>query len=108
MINLFIKTESQKTWLHKLHELESKFKNNSAQIDELATFPTEHIQDLINMGYTSSTLPKAYGGGGLKIYDMILLQETLASFDATTALSIGWNLGVIGELFEKRVGQIRT
>ncbi|AXN41111.1 acyl-CoA dehydrogenase [Peribacillus butanolivorans] len=102
MINLFIKTESQKTWLHKLHELESKFKNNSAQIDELATFPTEHIQDLINMGYTSSTLPKAYGGGGLKIYDMILLQETLASFDATTALSIGWNLGVIGELFEKK------
>ncbi|MGG0846423.1 acyl-CoA dehydrogenase family protein [Peribacillus simplex] len=101
MINLFIKTESQKAWLKKLYEVESKFKNNSAQIDELAFFPKEHIQDLIRMGYTSSTLPKSYGGGGLKVYDMILLQETLASFDSATALSIGWNLGVIGDLFEQ-------
>ena len=34
---------------------------------------------------------------------MVLLQETLASFDGNTALSIGWNLGVVGELFEKRL-----
>ncbi len=34
---------------------------------------------------------------------MVLLQETLASFDANTALSIGWNLGVVGELFEKKL-----
>ncbi|MCZ2257767.1 acyl-CoA dehydrogenase family protein [Sporosarcina sp. G11-34] len=103
MINLFVKTEQQRQWLKKLHEKETKFKSLSAQIDELSIFPEENIQDLIDIGYTSSTLPTAYGGEGLKVYDLVLLQETLASFDANTALSIGWNLGVVGELFEKKL-----
>ena len=103
MISLFVKTERQKTWIAKLYELEIKFKNTSIQTDEEAIFPTENIQDLIKIGYTSSTLPTAYGGEGLTVYDMVLLQETLASFDGNTALSIGWNLGVVGELYEKRL-----
>ncbi|MBS4179427.1 acyl-CoA dehydrogenase family protein [Lederbergia citrea] len=103
MISLFVKTERQKIWLQRLQDIETKFKNQSAEIDELAIFPKENIQDLVDMGYSSITLPEAYGGKGLSIYDMVLLQETLASYDATTALSIGWNLGVIGELFEKKL-----
>jgi alkylation response protein AidB-like acyl-CoA dehydrogenase len=103
LINLFVKTEIQKTWLQKLHEKDIKFKDMSAQIDELAIFPEENIHDLVNMGYPSITLPKAYGGEGLKVYDMVLFQETLASFDGATALSIGWNLGVVGEIFEKKL-----
>jgi alkylation response protein AidB-like acyl-CoA dehydrogenase len=103
MINLFVKTERQKNWLKRLYEKEMKFKNASAQIDEHAMFPIGNIQDLIQMGYTSSTLSHEYGGEGLSVYDMVLLQETLASFDGNTALSIGWNLGVIGELYEKKV-----
>ncbi|MEH7352239.1 acyl-CoA dehydrogenase family protein [Neobacillus drentensis] len=102
MLTLFVKTEKQKTWLQKLREKEARFKNKSADIDELAIFPEENIQELVEMGYSSITLPAAYGGEGLKVYDMVLLQETLASFDGTTALSIGWNLGVIGELFETK------
>ncbi|CAM3893006.1 acyl-CoA dehydrogenase family protein [Lederbergia lenta] len=103
MLHLFVKTERQKIWLQKLYEKEKQFKNQSAQIDELAIFPKENIQDLVDIGYTSITLPAAYGGEGLSVYDMVLLQETLASFDGTTALSIGWNLGVVGELFEKKL-----
>ncbi|MFJ7727388.1 acyl-CoA dehydrogenase family protein [Neobacillus sp. NPDC097160] len=103
MLNLFVKTENQKKWLQKLREKEDTFKNKSAEIDELAIFPKENIQDLVRMGYSSITLPAADGGEGLKVYDMVLFQETLASYDGTTALSIGWNLGVIGELFEKRL-----
>ncbi|WP_082191178.1 acyl-CoA dehydrogenase family protein [Peribacillus loiseleuriae] len=103
MINLFTKTDFQHKWLQKLHNKEATFKSKSSQIDELAMFPKENIQDLVNMGYTSLSLPKAYGGEGITVYDMILFQETLASFDATTGLSIGWNLGAIGELFEKKL-----
>ncbi len=102
-MNLFIKTERQREWLQRLYEKESKFKNLATQIDELPLFPLENIQELVQIGYTSSTLPVAYGGEGLSVYDMVLLQETLASFDANTALSIGWNLGVVGELFEKKL-----
>lgn len=103
MLKVFIKTESQKNWLQKLHEKEAFFRNKSMETDELSIFPKENFEELISLGYNRITLPRAYGGEGLKVYDMILLQETLASFDANTALSIGWNLGVVGELYEKKL-----
>ncbi|MED4600669.1 acyl-CoA/acyl-ACP dehydrogenase [Paenibacillus validus] len=101
-MNLFIRNETQKEWLRRLNEKQTVFKNKADRIDELAIFPTENVLELIDMGYTRSTLSKTYGGEGLKIYDMVLLQETLASFDASTALSIGWHLSVVGEIFEKK------
>ena len=103
VINLFVKTETQRSWLRKLSEVKEKFKARAAEIDELAIFPKENFKDLLEMGYPSITLPKSHGGEGLKVYDMVLLHETLASFDGSTALSIGWNLGVVGELFEKKL-----
>lgn len=99
--NLFIINKRQQEWLHRLGILEEKFKDKSAEIDELSVFPKENVEDLVKLGYTSITLPKRYGGEGLSVYDMVLLQETLASFDANTALSVGWSLGVVGDLYEK-------
>jgi alkylation response protein AidB-like acyl-CoA dehydrogenase len=101
--NLFIKTEKQKMWLGKLQQFEEKFKNRSAEIDELAVFPIENMKDLVGLGYASLTLPSEVGGEGFSVYDMVLMQETLASYDANTALSIGWSLGVVGEIFENKL-----
>jgi len=101
--NLYIKTEKQQEWINRLNELEEKFKSKSAEIDEQSIFPKENVEDLIKLGYASLTLPESYGGDGFSVYDMVLLQETLASFDANTALSVGWSLGVIGELYENKV-----
>ncbi|MCM3764899.1 acyl-CoA dehydrogenase family protein [Neobacillus niacini] len=103
MLDLFIISDKQKDWLQKLRKLEAKFKNRAAEIDELAMFPKENIQELVDMGYPSVTLPANFGGESLKVYDMVMLQETLASFDGSTALSIGWNLGVVGEIFESKL-----
>lgn len=103
MNNLYIKTEKQQLWIKRLYELEDKFKSKSAEIDEQSIFPKENVEDLIKLGYASLTLPESYGGNGFSVYDMVLLQETLASFDANTALSVGWSLGVVGELFENKL-----
>ncbi|MNM60051.1 putative acyl-CoA dehydrogenase YdbM [compost metagenome] len=103
MLNLFIRNESQREWLEKLHQKEAAFKERADRIDKLGIFPMDNIQELTELGYTRSTLPASYGGYGLRVYDMVLLQETLASFDASTALSLGWHLSVVGELFEKRL-----
>lgn len=100
---LFIKTEAQKEWLKKLCEKEDAIKEKAAETDELAIFPVNQIKELVDIGYSQITLPKKYGGGGLGVYEMVLFQETLASFDGSTALAIGWNLGVIGDLFEKKL-----
>ncbi|WP_066295213.1 acyl-CoA dehydrogenase family protein [Bacillus sp. FJAT-29937] len=103
MLDLFIKNDTQRNWLKKLHEKEAEFKRKSAETDEQSKFPKENIHRLVEMGYTKQTLPAAYGGGGLSAYDMVLLQETLASFDGATALSIGWHMGVVGEVYEKQL-----
>jgi alkylation response protein AidB-like acyl-CoA dehydrogenase len=101
--NLFIITEKQKKWLGKLQQFEEKFKSRSAEIDELSVFPIENMKDLVGLGYASLTLPSELGGEGFSVYDMVLMQETLASYDANTALSIGWSLGVVGEVFENKL-----
>ena len=103
MINLYIKTEKQQQWINRLEKLEDKFKSKSADIDENSIFPKENVEDLLKLGYASLTLPESYGGKGFSVYDMVLSQEILASFDANTALSVGWSLGVVGELYEKKL-----
>ncbi|MBA4537259.1 acyl-CoA/acyl-ACP dehydrogenase [Bacillus aquiflavi] len=103
MKNLFIKTELQQKWMQKLQNKRKQFENKAAEIDELAIFPKENIQELVKLGYTKLTLPKVYGGEGIGLYDMVLFQETLASFDGATALSIGWHLGGTGEIYEKKL-----
>lgn len=103
MKNLFVTNTKQQKWLRNFTELEEKFKNKSTEIDEQSIFPFENVEDLVKLSYTSITLPTEYGGEGLSVYDMVLLQETLASYDANTALSVGWSLGVVGDLFEKKL-----
>lgn len=100
MKDLFVKTNKQRQWLDKLYHLEDRFKQSAQNTDELAQFPKENIQELVELGYSAVTLPKYYGGEGLSIYDMVLFQETLASFDGNTALSIGWHLSIVGDLYE--------
>ncbi|CAM5511795.1 Acyl-CoA dehydrogenase OS=Lysinibacillus sphaericus OX=1421 GN=LS41612_00745 PE=4 SV=1 [Lysinibacillus sphaericus] len=34
---------------------------------------------------------------------MILVQETLASYDENASLSLGWTLGVVGEIYDKKL-----
>ncbi|WP_404292744.1 acyl-CoA/acyl-ACP dehydrogenase [Cytobacillus kochii] len=100
---LFVKTEEQRKWLHALQKKKATFLSRSQEIDEEAKFPHENIRELVELGYTKVTLPKKYGGEGLGVYDMVLFQETLASYDSATALSIGWHVGGLGEIYEKQL-----
>lgn len=105
---LFIRTDKQREWLKKLCCQGEGIRKAAAETDELAVFPVNQIKELVDIGYSSLTLPRKYGGEGLGVYEMVLFQETLASFDGSTALSIGWNLGVVGDLFEKELWEKET
>lgn len=103
MKELFIRTDLQRNWIQKLESIGEEITANSQASDEQAIFPFQNFKELKAIGYPSVTLPKEYGGEGLSVYDMILLQETLASYDANTSLAIGWTLGVVGELYEHKL-----
>lgn len=102
MKELFIKTEQQRAWLEKLATLKETFKSNAQVIDEQSSFPHHHINALREIGYTKLTLPKELGGEGFNVYEAIALQETLGSYDGSTALATAWTLLTVGELFENK------
>ena len=103
MIHVLVRSDVQREWLRKLSGLETAIKERAARVDESGLFPAENFSDLGKIGYTKTTLPHTHGGDGLTVYDMVLLQETLARFDGSTALCMGWHLSVIGELYEKKL-----
>src|SRR5699024_4319540 len=66
--------------------------------DLKGTFPHENFADLKAIGYPLLTVPKAYGGLAISLSEMLKLQQLLASYCGSTALAIGWHLGVIHHL----------
>ena len=103
MKNLFVKTERQRFWLDQLATIAEPIKAEAVEVDEQSRFPFEAHRLLLQIGYPQLTLPKQYGGEGLSVYDMVLVQETLASYDENASLSLGWTLGVVGEIYETKL-----
>ena len=103
MKELFIKTERQHYWLDQLASIAETIKAEAVDVDEQSRFPFEAHKQLLQIGYPKLTLPQHYGGEGLSVYDMVLVQETLASYDENASLSLGWTLGVVGEIYDKKL-----
>lgn len=102
MERLFITTAEQQAWQQKIEQLGEQFAQNAAQVDATDGFPFATIDALRAIHYPRVTLPKAYGGEGFSVYDMLLTQETLGKYDASATLIMSWTLGVVGEIFENK------
>jgi len=98
----FIKTELHKELFHQTALLADRFSTRAAEVDETGRLPFENFQELKDAQYTSLTVPKEYGGKEISLYEFLLLQERLSQGDPTTALCIGWHLGLIYDLRERR------
>ena len=98
-----IHTDIQEKWIAKLNTVKDKFRSHAVYNDQHSRFPYENIEWLVNEGYTLLTLPKAYGGEGASVEDMVIIQTYLGSIDGATALSIGWHLSVVGQLYEQKM-----
>ncbi len=79
------------------------FKKRAHQYDQEGSFPFENFKDLQERGYPSLTVPKEYGGLGISLYEMLKHQEIIAQADASTALAIGWHMGVIQTIGENKL-----
>ena len=99
----FNQLHSQEERLEMMGKLSSTFFSRAKEIDETGSFPFDNINDLVESGYTSLTIPAKFGGKGINLLDLIQLQEKIAEGDGATSLSIGWHLGIIKNLGEKNV-----
>ncbi|GAB2544417.1 acyl-CoA dehydrogenase family protein [Gracilibacillus alcaliphilus] len=99
--NIFIQTERQETLYQMAGEIAEEVKQYKKQGDQEATLPIEALEALKQSHYLSLTLPKAYNGEDISLYEFLLIQERLAEGDGAVALSIGWHLSAIKQIFEE-------
>lgn len=79
------------------------FTERAAQHDKKGTFPFENFNALKSIGYPALTLPKKYGGGEISLSEMLYLQAIIGKADGSTALSIGWHMGIMKHLSENNI-----
>lgn len=70
--------------------------------DKDGTFPFENFEQLKAIGYPALAVPEEYGGLGISLYEMLRYQEIIGKADGSTALSIGWHMGLMKQLGEKK------
>lgn len=98
----FSQIETLEGRLELMRSLAKKFLTRAHQVDIEGSFPYDNIEDLKNTGYTTLTVPSRYGGMEISLYELVRFQEMIAEGDGATALSIGWHMGIIMNLHEKR------
>ncbi|PAD27742.1 acyl-CoA dehydrogenase [Niallia circulans] len=86
--------------INKLMEMSRRFSERAKEIDETASFPFDNVKELQESGYTSLTIPKEFGGQEISLYELVRLQEVIAQGDGSTALSIGWHMGIVRNIQE--------
>jgi len=98
----FLKAGTMEERLEVMKDLSRNFWLRANDINKNGVFPYDNIKDLKNSGYTALTVPSELGGEGISLLELVRLQEMLAAGDGSTALAIGWHMGIIMNLAEKR------
>lgn len=101
-MNSFVKNEQQKNLVDTAANLADRFADRAEAFDEESRFPFDNFYDLKEKGFLSLTIPEEYGGRNIPLYDFLLVLERLAQGDASTALGLGWHLGIFMDLAERR------
>lgn len=98
----YIKTERQKRIYQLLDEREEAFKQCGAKADAEGSFPFDNFKELKKIGITSLTVPQEFGGEEISLYELVLCLEKLGQADGSTALGLGWHLGIMMDLADRR------
>ena len=95
LLDQYIRNDSERDKAYMTDKLAAVFATRASKHDLEGSFPFENFNDLRAAGYLSLTVPQAYGGQEISLYELALLQERLAYGDGSTALAVGWHLGQI-------------
>ncbi|UKS27067.1 acyl-CoA/acyl-ACP dehydrogenase [Paenibacillus sp. HWE-109] len=94
----FIRNEREAELAQRSDRLAARFAERSALHDTEGSFPFANFADLREAGYLQLTVPRAYGGEEASLYELVLAQERLARGDGSTALAVGWHVGLLHQL----------
>ncbi len=102
MIEKFIRNERDNQLVDLAIKHRYELSELASLIDEEATIPTVLIDSMKASGFTSLPIPEDAGGRDLSLYELVLIQEELGKGEGAAALSIGWHLGILKDLNDRR------
>lgn len=91
----FVRSTDEAQRQQLIRSVSEEFAGHAAKHDEEGSFPHENIARLKEIGYVAWTVPKEFGGLGITLHELLLHQEQLARGDGSTALAIGWHMGLM-------------
>jgi alkylation response protein AidB-like acyl-CoA dehydrogenase len=91
----FIRNDREARIAARADRLAAIFAKRAAAHDRAGSFPFDNFADLMQDGYLKLTVPKEFGGDEISLYEMLLAQERLAAGDGSTALAVGWHVGLM-------------
>lgn len=81
------------------HLADTVFRERAARWDAAEEYPWDNVKDLVQAGFMGLTIPKAHGGAGASILDVLLVVEEIARACGVTArIVVEGSLGVVGAL----------
>ena len=89
-------TPSQAKLLATVEPLLEGFAARAAAHDREASFPFENFEALREVGYAKAAVPKALGGWGHGLGDVLRTQMAIARADGSTAYSVGMHQITVG------------
>lgn len=97
-IDQYIRNEEQRKRIEATEKVAARCAERAAKHDREGSFPFDNFADLRESGYLKLTVPKAFGGEEISLYEMVMHQERLGYGDGSTALAAGWSIGMIMHL----------
>jgi hypothetical protein len=96
----FALTPAQQALRRRARELaDGVFRERAARWDAEESYPWENVKALVEAGFMGLTIPRAYGGGGGSVLDVLLVVEEIARVCGVTArIVVEGNVGVVGAL----------
>ncbi len=93
-------TAAQQALRARARELaDGVFRERAARWDAEEAYPWDNVKDLVRAGLMGITIPKAYGGPGGSVLDVLLVVEEVARACGVTArIVVEGSLGVVGAL----------
>jgi 3-sulfinopropanoyl-CoA desulfinase len=75
------------------------FRDRAARWDAAEEYPWDNVKELVKAGFMGLTIPRAYGGPGGSVLDVVLVIEEVARACGVTArIVVEGSLGVVGAL----------
>lgn len=94
------RTARQEEFIAIATRLAHTFAERATGYDRAGAFPFENYADIRAAGLPALVIPQEYGGWGANLLETLLVMETLARGDGSTALSLSMHMQTMGSAVE--------